>query len=110
MTDAILNGIGWELLRGQKLSLYKLSEDDRITGPEREVLIGVINLLDSIQDTAVDTGYKTTIEVFGEDYVCPQCGSNDIEPSWCAHGYMQCETCGCEWLDEERSTKIIVGE
>lgn len=30
---------------------------------------------------------------------CPQCKSRDIEPSWGAEGYMQCNNCGKEWLD-----------
>ena len=48
-----------------------------------------------------------TPDTFTDPNQCPQCGSEDIEPSWCAHGYMQCETCGCEWLDPDHSTKLV---
>ena len=109
MTE-VFNNIDWKMLREQKQTLVILSEIETISQTERDALVGVINLLDSFQDIAVMEEYETDKEVFGTLPYCPQCGSEDIEPSWCAHGYMQCETCGCEWLDEERSTKIIVGE
>ena len=54
-------GINWRLLRDQKLAVLQCINSD-----EDELLQGVLHLLDYLQDTAVDTGQKTKLEVFGE--------------------------------------------
>ena len=54
-------GINWKLLREQKLAVLQC-----INSNEDELLQGVVNLLDYLQDTAVDTNQKTKLEVFGE--------------------------------------------
>jgi hypothetical protein len=65
----------WELLRGQKTVLLKLVNEIEkqktstaiISMPKEtaEVLDGIINFLDSIQDYAVDIAGKDEVDVFG---------------------------------------------
>jgi hypothetical protein len=92
----VFNNIDWKLLREQKSTLVMMSEDEH-PGIKQDALIGIINLIDSFQDTAVSEGYAKTEEVFDLEG-CPSCSSHNIEPSWGAHGYMQCNDCGKEWL------------
>lgn len=70
-----IDGIDWKLLREQKITLLNVIGEITHTGqPERvEHLDGIINLIDSIQDEAVETGKVSEAEVFGPD--CPVCGS-----------------------------------
>jgi hypothetical protein len=63
----IFDNIGWELLRKQKQVLIRLTYDGKNTFEERETIIGIVNLLDEFQDTAVEEGYATVMEVFGDD-------------------------------------------
>jgi hypothetical protein len=62
----IFNNIDWKLLREQKSTLIQMSEDEH-PGIKQEALIGIINLLDSFQDTAVSEGYAKVEEVFDLD-------------------------------------------
>lgn len=59
-----LYNINWPLLREQKLTLVKLAEDQRLTKEEQEHIEGLLSLLDSFQDYAVDSGRATDKEVF----------------------------------------------
>lgn len=63
----VFNQVGWKLLREQKQILLELIDDEIMKEYEREALIGILNLLDEFQDTAVDEGYATEQEVFGDD-------------------------------------------
>jgi hypothetical protein len=92
----VFNNIDWKLLREQKSTLVLMSEDEW-SKEKQDALIGIINLLDSFQDTAVSEGYAKVEEVF-DLKGCPSCSSHNICPSYCAHGYMQCNDCGKEWL------------
>ena len=47
--------IDWKLLHKQKKNLLKLINDKKTSIKEKEHLEGILNLLDSIQDYAVDT-------------------------------------------------------
>lgn len=60
----IFEHIDWVLLRDQKLALIQCigNEDDKL-------LEGLLGLLDSIQDIAVNTNQYTELEVFGFNVV-----------------------------------------
>lgn len=58
------NKIDWKLLRKQKLHLVKILEDKKLTPSRLESLEGILNLIDGIQDDAVESFGKT--EVFGK--------------------------------------------
>jgi hypothetical protein len=60
--DVKLN-IDWKLLREQKLFLLAMA--DSPSDYQRSNAWGLINLLDDIQDRAVDSGEATAEEVFG---------------------------------------------
>jgi len=51
-----LNNIDWNLLHQQKLLLLKMLECQQDGSAEAEALSGIINLLDTLQDEAADTG------------------------------------------------------
>lgn len=51
--------IDWAVLRDQKLAVQQCIGDDD------ELLTGLLNLLDALQDAAVDDGIATDSEVFG---------------------------------------------
>jgi hypothetical protein len=55
--------IDWKLLRDQKLFLYALA--DSPNDHQRSNAWGLINLLDALQDDAVDSGEASEEEVFG---------------------------------------------
>jgi hypothetical protein len=53
--EELINGIDWELLKKQKRSLLSIISDGFLPDEEpKDDLIGIVNLLDSIQDYAVD--------------------------------------------------------
>ena len=54
-----LNGIDWDLLNQQKLSLLSIRKRQRKGSPEAEALSGIIHLLDALQDEAVEKGLWT---------------------------------------------------
>lgn len=61
--------IDWELLRKQKVWLLLLARKafnnpDAWTDEDREMFDGLINLIDGIQDYAIDNGDATEQEVF----------------------------------------------
>lgn len=56
--------MNWPLLRKQKETLIELA--DARPHQVGDHLWGIINLLDAIQDEAVDTGLATSEEVFGK--------------------------------------------
>lgn len=58
--------IDWATLRAQKEFIFKLSDSDVFTERNRDLLGGVVYLLDYIQDAAVECGEATELEVFGE--------------------------------------------
>lgn len=57
--------INWEMLRAQKEILLGMAM--RVDHPPYETLAldGIINLLDAIQDEAVDSGIADEVTVFG---------------------------------------------
>lgn len=60
-------GIDWPLLRTQKNHLVAMAMAPNCPVAQAEVLDGVVNLLDSIQDNAVAKGQATEAEVFGSE-------------------------------------------
>jgi hypothetical protein len=61
----VVENLDWNLLRDQKLDLTVAAlteEDDDI----KDLQLGIIELLDNIQDAAVFDGVATQLEVFGE--------------------------------------------
>jgi len=58
------NKVDWKLLRKQKLHLVKILKDKKLTPSRLESLDGILNLIDGIQDGAVEFLGKT--EVFGK--------------------------------------------
>ena len=59
------NKIDWKLLRKQKLHLLNILDDKKLTPSRLKSLEGILNLIDGIQDDAVEFhGEKT---VFGKE-------------------------------------------
>ena len=54
----------WRLLREQKASLVALSQEHD-GGPRGEHLVGLVHLIDELQDTAVAGKYQSEEAVFG---------------------------------------------
>jgi hypothetical protein len=65
MMTTIFDNIGWELLREQKETLYRMRGTAMPYG--KDAIDGILNLLDEFQDVAVAEGYATEEEVFGKD-------------------------------------------
>lgn len=63
----IFKHIDWKLLRDQKETLVSMTIGDSISKNQEDAIIGILNLLDEFQDVAVEEGYATEEEVFGED-------------------------------------------
>ena len=59
-------GIDWALLRKQKITLLRFVAFADGGSEARADLEGIVNLIDSIQDDAVDNGIATELEVFGD--------------------------------------------
>ena len=59
--------LDWNLLRQQKLLLLELCNKPATTPADRDLLDGIIHLIDGIQDYAVDQGNATEAEVFGPE-------------------------------------------
>lgn len=57
----VIRGIDWKLLREQKSRLLSLQHEDE------DMIEGLTNLIDAIQDAAVDDGLVTNMTVFGKD-------------------------------------------
>lgn len=57
----------WKLLREQKTLLLVLTQGGRTSIEEAELLDGLVNLIDNIQDAALDNGEATELEVFGTE-------------------------------------------
>jgi hypothetical protein len=51
-----LNNVDWDLLHNQKLTLLEMLERQRGGSNEAEALLGIVNLLDALQDDAADEG------------------------------------------------------
>jgi hypothetical protein len=66
---ALFEQINWELLRAQKNVLTLICTTDIIDPRVREHLGGLVNLIDHIQDLAVEDGC-TSEDVFGEELKC----------------------------------------
>jgi hypothetical protein len=74
----MLSGIDWDELRKQKLTLLAMRNElvgrldtagpisAWVCGIRANRLTGILHLIDSLQDEAVDTGFKTEEEVFGK--------------------------------------------
>lgn len=68
--DALLNNIDWSLLREQKqqllhsIDLYDLPSQGEVARATRDRLVGIVHLLDALQDCAVQTGMPED-KVFG---------------------------------------------
>lgn len=58
-----MKNIDWNLLRKQKRSLLKTINNVNSEG--KDDLVGLLHLIDHIQDDAVETGEATEAEVFG---------------------------------------------
>ena len=70
MSRAIELDMNWKLLRRQKLDLLNVLEKNRtlpgsISSTEADSLTGILHLLDSVQDEALDAGRATAKEIFG---------------------------------------------
>ena len=61
MTDS--NSIDWELLRNQKADLVESMMSNET--PSEATMTGLVNLIDNIQDEAVDSGVMSEEAVFG---------------------------------------------
>jgi hypothetical protein len=57
--------IDWTLLRKQKKDLLKVINKDTVSPKEKESLEGIMFLIDSIQDYAVDTCELPERKVYG---------------------------------------------
>lgn len=98
--------IDWPLLRKQKLMLVSMANDeDRLTS-EVEVLDGILNFFDALQDDAVKSGVCEHI-VFG----CDRCGNDaflDISPEG-----QRCERCDawiCDACWDKHMTGVVCKE
>lgn len=60
----VLDGVNYAKLKIQKLRLVNLTEDDSVSNADYDAIQGIIALLDSIQDYAVDVMGKSEDEVF----------------------------------------------
>jgi hypothetical protein len=60
--------LDWKLLREQKLCLLTLAGSGHTTERECELLQGVVNLIDHIQEDAVDDGSVSEAQVYGEPH------------------------------------------
>jgi len=60
--------IDWELLRKQKYALVKLIDNN----VKSESLTSILNLIDNVQDNAVESGIYSKEEIFGNN--CLYCG------------------------------------
>lgn len=65
---SLLAGIDWELLRQQKAWLLDVAVDADVD-EDVDAQEGLLNLLDNIQDFAVDSLGLSEAVVFGEEYV-----------------------------------------
>jgi hypothetical protein len=55
----LIHNMNWDLLKAQKIVLTKLQSKRSLLPSEHETIEGILNLIDSIQDTAVDVyGYE----------------------------------------------------
>jgi hypothetical protein len=57
MLVKVISNMNWKLLREQKTFLWNT---------ESEEALGIVHLIDAIQDAAVVDGIATQLEVFGE--------------------------------------------
>jgi hypothetical protein len=76
----ILDSIDYNKLKAQKLRLVNLSEDDTVTNADYDALQGIIALVDSIQDYAVDVMGKSEAEVFQLEDEVFQLKDEDFNP------------------------------
>ena len=65
--SVVIEKIDWKLLGEQKQDLIMVLDVlSAELGSKKESLVGILHLLDSIQDDAVDAGIATEEEVFGD--------------------------------------------
>lgn len=63
--NKIFDNISWELLREQKQTLLEMEDRHGLSKREKETILGMVNLLDALQDTAVDELGFPEATVFG---------------------------------------------
>lgn len=61
--EEFVQTVDWDLLRQQKHDL--VSHVNAVDIPCRESLIGILHLIDGLQDAVVDANLKTEHDVFG---------------------------------------------
>ena len=57
-TRDVIMGVDWRLLQNQKMCLLEITEGDD------NVLMGLVNFIEALQDAAIDEGIATSAEVF----------------------------------------------
>ena len=62
--EKLANNIDFKLLNKQKFTLVKLTQSPLLTDGEKDDLLGILNLVDAVQDRIVDSNTKTEEEVF----------------------------------------------
>ena len=62
--NPLLENMGWDELRKQKLTVQELATDERLTLEERENMSGILHALDGFMDAAASQLSKET--VFGD--------------------------------------------
>lgn len=64
--NKIFENMDWNLLREQKQTLLEMEARHGLSKREKETISGMINLLDNLQDTAVDELGVSEETVFGK--------------------------------------------
>ena len=121
MGDNIYANMDWDKLRKQKITLYRLLDENCDNDITKADLDGVIGMIDTIQDHAVDVCGISEDKVFGIDdktYInnpehCPVCKSDQIERSSDFHDggnevdtSRKCTYCGAEWGEVYKLVEI----
>ena len=66
INEFLIDGnIDWALLRQQKKSLSEAIFNVPYFGETKDNLIGILHLIDNIQDSAIENGKWTEKEIFG---------------------------------------------
>lgn len=65
--EQVVRSIDWTLLREQKEWLMNVLQPN---SSDQDMVDGILQLFDSIQDVAVSDGLASAVEVFGEDEDC----------------------------------------
>lgn len=57
-TRDVIMGVDWRLLQNQKMAVLEITYGDH------DILMGLVNFIEALQDAAVDEGIATSAEVF----------------------------------------------